>query len=346
LVTLAIAAAGFAFGMRAGADEQSDRAAELAALIERAGTALVYSEFGGGTDTVIAANPADPDDRVALASITHAPNFGLKATVSPDGQYLSYSAATSPSRADLWLLDLTGGTALRLLTEVDLEEPVWSKDSDAVVVRRGGGSDEAPTSELLRVDLSGGVTSVASAAAGLYAIDFDADGALLYTSLDASGTDLNIAGSTGTKKIADLSDGIARDWNLSNDARSLAYLAPRAAGGLAATVVDVATGESGGVASGDDPSFNPIWAPDGSLTVGRLGRTLGEGGVAGSSSQGFDVPLSWSPNGAYLVVRNFEHASTADPGRSWLWVIDANGQRRKLSDFSDVAIAGWLQQSP
>jgi hypothetical protein len=61
-----------------------------------------------------------------------------------------------------------------------------------------------------------------------------------------------------------------------------------------------------------------------------------------SPAEGFDVPLSWSPDGNYLAVRSFEGDSTASPGRSWVMVTDGQGERHKLSAVSDIEIAGWV----
>jgi hypothetical protein len=345
LAAIVLAAGGLAIGLRAGAIEQPDSGSQLRELTARAGTVVVYSEFGVHADTIFAASPAEPDDRVPIAVVPHAPNFGVLANVSPDSRYVALTAATSASTADLWLLVIDGGGTKRLASGVDLQAPVWTDHSEALVVSRSGSADAEPTAELLRVEVSGETTSIVSATGALYPIGFNQDGALLYASLDTSGTDLNAVDAAGPRRVMALSDGIARDWALSDDGKNLAYLAPRAAGGFAAEVLDIETGASGGAASWDEPAFSPIWAPNGSLTIGRLRQMLDGAGVAGASTSGFDVPLSWSPDGSYLIIRHFEGSSTAHPGPSWLWTIDSNGQRRKLSGLSDVTIAGWLESA-
>lgn len=346
LLALAVVAIGFAIGLRAGEGQQPDPSGDLRALLDRAGGAVVYSEFGKDADVIWAADPGDPSDRVALGAAPHAANFGVQASLSPNGEYVAYAGARSSSSADLWLLDVGDGTTTLLTANVDLAAPVWASAGDAVVASRSAGGETNPTSELLRIDLKGNVTTLAAAAGALYPIESSPDGELYFASLDATGTDLSVIDEGGAREVAHLSDGIARDWDVSPDGTQLAYLAPRASGGFAANVLDLEGGESGGIASQDGPAFNPIWSPGGGLTVGRLGRTLDSKGIAGSSSEGFDVPLSWSPNGAYLIVRHFEGTSGADPGPSWLWTIANDGQRHRLSDLSDVAIVGWLDAAP
>ena len=75
--------------------------------------------------------------------------------------------------------------------------------------------------------------------------------------------------------------------------------------------------------------FNPVWRDDDTVTVGRTpaeGEAAApallvslEGGtletVEPGPEQGFDVPVAWSPDGRYLVVRSFEGSSAAEPGR-------------------------------
>jgi Tol biopolymer transport system component len=343
LVLLAgiVAGGGFAIGLRAGSGQQPDPSGALRTLVERSGSAVVYSEFGDSVDTIWAADPADPTQRVEIGAAPHMAGYGVFPSLSPDGKYVAYTLANGAA-ADLWLLDIASGTTRRLATGVDVHgTPVWSQASDSVVVRRGGSSaEDAPvSSELVRVDLSGNISTVASEAAGLYPIGYAPDGALYYAGLSSAGTDLERAGA----KIAHLSDGIARDFALSSDGSRLAYVASGGAAGMAVNVIDLGAGAAGASTSAG-PGFHPVFAPDGSLTVGRLGGV--NGGVAGASAttSGFDIPLSWSPDGSYLVVRHFENASTADPGPSWLWAVAANGERRRLSDISDVAIAGWLTE--
>jgi hypothetical protein len=372
VLTIALGAAfvagalALALRLHGGATQQALPSADLAALLERAGTLLVYGEFGETADTLFAADPRNPADRLAIAQVPHAFGFAVLPALSPDGRYIACTVQPpSGAGAELWLIETATGVAERLATGVDLRSaPVWSPGNDAVVVRRSsGGEGEAGSAQLLRIDLDGAARPLASAAGGLYAIDFSPDGAFFYyATLSESGTDLGRAAGAGgsSETIAHLSDGIARDWELAPDGKRLAYLGRGAgAAGFVAQVLDVETGAVSaplGTAAGSQ--FSPVWERSDALTIGRLDAGGGaavavalEGGEAASAplpapSSGFDVPLSWSPGGAYLVVRHFEGASTADPGPSWLWTVDKAGARQRVSDLSDIAIAGWLAALP
>jgi hypothetical protein len=108
--------------------------------------------------------------------------------------------------------------------------------------------------------------------------------------------------------------------------------------------------------------FNPIWEEGGDLTIGRLDSAGVDGAPARLSVDGapmpdasrlpgpverggFDVPLSWSPDGRYLAVRSFEGSSVSDPGPSRVVVVGTGGERHELSPLSDVVVAGWLRAS-
>jgi hypothetical protein len=97
--------------------------------------------------------------------------------------------------------------------------------------------------------------------------------------------------------------------------------------------------------------FNPVWHPkDGDLTLGRL--TLGEAAAPAmrvyasgvqalkAPSQGFDVPLAWSPDGATLAMRSFEGMG-AEAGPWHLVLLDTEGRRLEVKAGSEISFVGW-----
>ncbi len=352
-------------GLPGQASSQPPPSAGLRALLQTAGPLIVYSEFGEESDTLWAADPDNPAERTGIARVRHARGYGISPSLSPDGARIAYTVLpaqtaqpdAAPS-AELWVLDTKTGDAARLAEGVDLvSTPVWSAEADALVVRRSGAG------ELLRIDLSGEASAIASLDAGLYAIGFSPDGAsLYYAALSPSGTDLfraAAAASSAPERVAHLSDGVARDWHLSPDGTRLAYLAQDAEVGFVAQVLDLATGRTEApLAVAGAAQFNPVWETSGALTVGSLGtggaplRLSVDGGPQAASARlpappggapGFDVPLAWSPDGAHLAVRRFQGPSTSDPGQSRVEVLGADGERRAVSTLSDVIVLGWLE---
>ena len=361
------------FGLRWPAGDRTAAAPSLPTLLQDAGSLVVFSELGEGSDTLWAARPDDPGDRVALGRAAHAPWYGIFPSLSPDGEFVAYTVLPLGSRAaELWVLEIDSGETTRLARDVDLPiTPVWAPASDAVIVRRSEGLEgDAGSVQLLRVDLAGAAVPVISAETALFPIDFSADGVwLYYAMLSPSGTDLARApagGVGGAEPVAHLNDGFARDWHLSPDGKRLAYLGQALGDGgvsFIAQVLDLSTGVvQAPLGESRSAQFNPIWEPGGALTVGRLDATGGslarlsvdDGGLATTAAllplpdgagAGFDVPLSWSPDGVHLAVRSFERASVSDPGRSRIVVVSANGERHELSPVSDVIVAGWLEAS-
>jgi hypothetical protein len=343
-------------------NETPSPAAALGSLVANAGPLVVFSEFGENADTIWVADPDAPAQRKALAQVPHATGFGILPSLSPDGTRLAYTVAATPDfKADLWVLDISGGEAERLASGLDLRAaPVWAPDSGSVVVRRSEGAEgELGRSTLLRVDLDANATVLAALDTPLYGIDFSPDGAWFYfATLGPAGSDLARAPAAGgpVETIAHLSDGFARDWTLSPDGRRIAYLA-QAGNGFAAFVLDIERGAiETPLGEANGAQFNPVWQRSGALTIGRLESSSAGGAVTLDLSgrlrelpargRGFDVPLVWSPDGRYLALRAFEGSSTADPGPSWVYVLGSDGARHRLSDRSDVEIAGWLEVAP
>ncbi len=330
---------------------------------------LVYSEFGSGSDTIWSARADDPSQRTRLATIAHAPEYGISAALSPDRKRVAYTvlppdavpAIDSP--AEIWVMDADGHNRKRLASDADLPvAPVWSPDGAAVVFRRSDSS--TGRFQLVAVTTGGDETTLYDSADGLLPVGFTPAGALFYLRLSPAGSDLGVIRPDGSDDdaVAHLSDDFVRDWHLSPDGKQLSFLAARSSGdriSYGAEVLDVASDKSFNAsavsASGMD-EFSPIWRPDGSgVTIGRLNSRADSGApvlqvvalggppvrLLAAPPRGFDVPLSWSPDAAYLAVRFYEGNSVTDPGRSWVTVAGADGMRRTVSSSSDVDVLGW-----
>ena len=338
---------------------------------------LIYSEFGRNADVIWSAAGDDPSRRKALATVKHAPDYGIFPSLSPDGRRIAYTVLPPSSAqadvtvpAEVWVMDADGGNRVRLTTAADLPvAPVWAPDSGSLVIRRSTARENAAGAfQLVRITLKGVETVLLDTNLGVFPVGFSPDGATFYyVQLSPSGTDLGRMATAGGPAtiVAHLSDDFARDWHLSPDGTRLSFLAPRNTGdrvSYAASVLDLGSNgvsvlraASAAAAASNADEFNPIWHPNGrDLTVGRL--TPGGGGApalqmaaAGVGAersmaappQGFDVPLSWSLGGRYLAVRFFEGNSVTNPGRSWVMVVDGEAKRQAISLTSDIEVLGW-----
>ena len=339
------------------------------------GLTLLYREFASGADTLWVAPAAGPTDRKSVAQIDHAPDWGVMASLSPDGKLVAYLVLTSGSQdpgreAQAWVLDVRSGEKRHLADGFDLRtRPVWSSESDAIVVGRNGPqADTGGEMSLVGVDISDGSEDVLHTepnVLGLFPIGYSSapaiGGALVYARYGLGGTDLGWLGAeTPSVHITNESP---RDWHISPDGSRVAFLArQRTDGRIAARafVTELSAGAQAVLVLAAVPEgvdhFNPVWRDNASIT---LGRTPAEGEAAAPAvvvsleggtveevqpgpEQGFDVPVVWSADGRYLVVRSFDGSSAAQPGRESLTVVEEGSGREAVGEQGNLEFIGWL----
>jgi Tol biopolymer transport system component len=324
---------------------------------------VAYFEFGLTSDTLWLASISDPAKREAVLTASHAREFGVVPSVSPNGGAIAYTAlprstdAPAPDApADLWYASLTSrAEPQHIASDADLlVAPVWSPDAKGLVFRRS----DATSYALVETSIDGkGAERILAMTASDYALfplGYAPDGATFYhVTVSNDGTQLfSVDTESGSlRSVAELSGGLSRDWALSPDGTRLAFLAlTYSADAITsrAYVMNLATAEMEPVTDAGVTAFSPVWDQKGALVIGTLSPD-GESSFVkfenGSNSQtlgpktGFDVPLAYLPGGAYLV-QAFEGLSLSAPGRVSLTLIDANGKRHVLSR-GDVTYAGW-----
>ena len=341
------------------------------------GLRLLYKEFGSGADVIWLASAAEPQRRAKVAEVEHAPDMGISASLSPDGEriaYLALPAADGASALDAqaWLLEVDSGKTRLLASDLDgASKPVWSPDGSSIIVRRNGPQAQiGRDASLLKVDVSDGSETLlmqADDVLELFPIGYSPDGTSLYfAQIVLSGTHFGAVAAAGgsPRLLVQASDEPARDWHLSSDGSRVTFLARQPTDdriAIRAFVVELVEGGepqpltdfSEGLDAGDH--FNPVWHPDGQRIA--LGRTpddgfraaalvsLAEGEldeVTPGPDQGFDVPVGWSPEGDYLAVRSFEGSSAAQPGREHLVLIELGKGRQTVADRGNLEFIGWL----
>lgn len=158
-----------------------------------------------------------------------------------------------------------------------------------------------------------------------------------------------------------LTEQTASEFELSPDASRLAFLDPQLVEGdfvFQTRVADIAASlvtplDADGLPAGEH--LRPTWHPDGDkISVGLLpsggdpGRVatapLGNGEVEflPPPDRGFDMPLSWSPDGKFLAVLSFPGESVANSGLPRLVFVAPTGQRLPAPEGSEVQVVGWL----
>lgn len=335
--------------------------------IQRADARLIVSEFGENEDTIVAIDPDDTSDRTTLATIDHAPGWGIFATLSPEGDAIAYTALPpdtpdpSPDTPAIAGVVEADGDVIALAANVDLViPPVWAPDGASVIARRSTLADEGTgTQELIALGLDGSEASLTSwSSAAVFPVGFTPDGATFYfATLNASGSDLYRIGADGSGEtlVAHLSDDISREWTLSPDGASLAYSVaesgtqPR----VVAMRLDLATGVATQALDAAGSQINPAWSRDGELTVASV-KPEGGGNAVIASSDGvgdalvdnddtIDLPLAWSPDGATLAVRAVDGATPYEARGSRIELLRRDGTREAVSEGPDVLIVGWTE---
>ncbi len=339
------------------------------------GPAFLYQEFASGADTLWLAPAGGPADRKSVAQIDHAPDWGISASLSPDGNLVAYLVLPAGSQnadreAQAWVLDVRSGEKRHLADGFDLRTaPVWSPDSAAIVVRRNGPqADTGGEVSLVSVGVAEGTEHLLcteESVFGLFPMQYSA-GELLYARIASKGSDFVSVASGGDASIlVHASDGTARDWHLSPDGSQVAFLAGQRTGGRIAVRAFVADLQSGAtpkplsavaaaLEAGDH--FNPVWRGEDTVSIGRTPADAGQSAPASLVSltggslkdvepgpeQGFDVPVAWSADGRYLAVRSFAGTSAAEPGRESLTIIEQGVGRKAVGEQGSLEFIGWL----
>ncbi len=339
---------------------------------------LVFAEFGALADRIYLAAPDALDERELVTSVPHAGGWAITPAPAMAGDLTAFTVLPPEalprrdSLAELWVLDVRTRELTRLAGDADLlAAPVFDPDGQALLYRR---TRTDGSQQLVRVEIATRARRPlyeGSTQFGLYPVALSADGEALYAELSTRGTDLyRVREGAEPEFIAHASDHIARDWRLSPDRASLAYLAPEVSAERVvhrAQVVDIAPGGEARAASPADPGavlfeqFAPVWTPDGrGLTVGieafpditAAAVTLVIEAPAVSDDlpealpapeQGFDAPLGWSPNGHHLAVRSFDGRDAAEPGRESFAVIAPGGGRATVVSETELIYIGWLR---
>ena len=325
---------------------------------------VVYAEFGATGDHLYTAPATDPSKRSLIDTVEHADGWGINpGTMS--GNLVAYTVLPSGAAGDrgapaeLWILDVASKQRTRLARDADLTVRPLMTDANTVIYR----SSTAGKQSVVRVDVARQTRTVIyeeQTAFGIFPVGLDAAGALIFTRLSTSGTDvLSVTTGAQPAQIFHASNDLARDWQLSPDRQAIAFLAPEARadrvvyraqvvqlnGAHPAVLPEVAaTGEQ----------YGPTWTPDGrALTVGQEAGSAGASPVTllrpganpttlAAPDHGFDVPFAWSAQGQYLAAHTFDGANSTNPGRESAVVIGADGARRPIHATGEIILVGWL----
>ena len=339
---------------------------------------FLYREFGRERDTFWSVLPSDPSQRRQVALIPHRAEWGVNASLSPDGRHLAYvtfpeGALDESLQSDAYLLDIETGEKKLLVEGADLRQrPLWSPDGRLLFLRRS--LEQEVT--LLQVDLTrpqedpDRIRTILQASvkdvATFIPIGF-ANGVLYFVQIEGDGSTQVGAYALPTQQatlVVRLSEGrIARDYDLSPDSRRLVFLVQEPVQGklrFRTFIADLASKSVAPLATdglGGGDHLRPLWHPDGTrIAVGQLpskGEPAavalvhlagGEPSFLPPPTVGFDVPLIWAPDGSFLAITSFEGGSGASPGRARLVLVAPRGQRLVVAEGADMEAIGWVKE--
>ncbi|MDO8688497.1 MAG: hypothetical protein Q7R39_00545 [Dehalococcoidia bacterium] len=310
-----------------------------------AGDLLVASEMREEGSSVWAINPSNLQDKRLLGSFPHQPGFPLRGSVSPDGSSIALSllppGADRFSGARLIIMAKDGSSQKVLEEGIDYDIlPVWSPDSQqlAFVKRAPPAPDGAATgaaevpalspSEVYASSLDGKSRRLLfkdSQSLDLYLVGWPLNGkSIIYRRFTSAGDQLwafDLA-SGQSQSLSTLSKAPAYGVRLSPDGASVVASVRQDTG--FDVVSQSLEGQNRRVLSKANRSAsNPLFAPDGrrvAFDVEPLqpgAASVGIMDVGGeavtqlsSPAGGKDIPLSFSPDGNWLLVRHSQDGRT------------------------------------
>ena len=311
------------------------------------GTYIVYSTTDGTSDTVWVAPVDDPANATEIAVVDHLDGYSPRGAVSPDGKKVALTVAEAGTvahpGASVLVVDLESGEVFRVAIDVDvLQTPVWAPDSASVVFTRNNNPDgELAIVTIHQVGIDGSnETEIGrhEGVLGVYLVGYDPQGRLVTVVIDGNGSTVH----RGGQELRHISTEITRDWELSPDGTQLAFIESDLTDGLRYRARVVAL-------DGNDPDFaaqafddgsqqlGVAWDPAGGPTFGRE-PSGGSGGVtAQGTSGGFDIPLSYSPDGSALAVQAWTGSSFESAGQMRYEIV-RGGERVEVPA---TRIFGW-----
>ena len=319
-----------------------------------AGEYLVLGRTEGQTDVISVARRGSPGSDAEIARIPHLDGYGTTGAVSPSGDSLALVVVDggTPSHpvANLTVVDLESGRLVRAAENIAPDaRPVWNPNGKSVLVTREFGGDSATGQvELLDVAASGkGESSVHtfSDVLGAYPVGFDSNSDLVTVVLDGNGTSLF---RDGTETVS-LSPNLTRDWQISPDGKSIAYVEVDTTAGvryLSATASLDSEGTSSQSLTASVSALGTAWNP--ATNVVSFGVEPGAAADNGriqaltaTSPDGFDVPMAFSESGQALVVTHWTGDSFQEPGRPQLQLVDNSG---RISFETQTRFFGWASR--
>jgi len=305
-----------------------------------AGEYAVITRSEGAADVVAVAWLNNPGAVTEIARVPRVEGFPSAGAVSPDGKFVALTSveggtASNPV-ASIMVLSLESGVITRVATDAQPgEAPVWSPDSSAVTFARDvSRAESAGVFSIARVGRDGEDESTVQefrSVFGVYPVGNDVSGRVVTAVLDGKGSWLY---RPGLDPVA-ISTNLTRDWELSPDGRTVAFIEVTTVAGVGYRARTVSLDGSAAAAQAleaDVSALGTAWNPATSAPafglepVGADGVTVQALSAEGPGASGFDVPLQYSASGDGLAVTHWSGRSFQESGTPELQLISAAGR--------------------
>jgi hypothetical protein len=313
-----------------------------------AGNYAVVVRPEADTDVVVVVPAERGAEESEIARVPRLPGYTAYGAVSPSGSRVAMVTADQGTQAhpvaSLVVVDLETAEVSRLADAVDyLQTPVWAPDGASVLFTRSIGQGPVIDVDLVRAHLDSSAETVVAESDGVlgaYPVGFDAAGRLVHVEIDGRGS---IAYQDGAE-VALLAPGITRDWRLSPDGSTLAFVETSTASGVQyfarTAALNGADNRALSLTAADRQSLGVAWRPGSAEpTFGHAPGTGGSEGARALSTAGFDVPLAYSPDGRAFAVQHWSGASFSEPGDGELQIVTPGSERVALDGAA--RFYGW-----
>jgi hypothetical protein len=254
----------------------------------------------------------------------------LRGATSPPGDRIAVLHLVNGAEARLSLVRVSeslpfassGGETLKRIEPVEgtynyLSDVAWSADGARLALTRKLTTGDPPAAgfELVEVNAHTLVPQTLHQFPGAFDVSpvgYAPDGRLLVVVVDKAGSSLWASGDGELESITTFSPGLTRDWRLSPTGDRLAFVEYLGAGerSSAGRMLMIATGRVSEVLT-DGNQLGVAWKPD--APSPDFGGEAGTVALESAAHDGYIVPLSWTPDGGYLVATVVTTSASGSP---------------------------------
>jgi len=335
--------------------------------IEKSKLKIIYTETTDEVTTIWIASVNNLMDKRALTTITHKTGYSINARLSPDGSKIAYTLLPQGgnrfSDGELWIIAIDGGKRRVDQDLYYLEPPVWSPAGTTVVYMKKTQSlgRWGYKIELYSTNIEGTKRELLLAdntALGIHPIGWSPDGRLFYYDrILPTGDDLwSVDTESGNtlRFITHISEDAAYNLNLSPDGKYIlgSILENRKWVSYSIILVSTDGKEKEILERGAKKHYTPIWTSEGSKITYNSSEAKGyiselktldkydrSKSMINVSQEGFDIPISWSPNDKWLALE-YHYDSLI-----YFYIMKADDTRRQMIPPSNwVHFVGWMTE--